>query len=123
MDEYLKRREQTRLRRQRRVRKRVKGSGEKPRLSVHKSNQHLYAQLIDDEQGMTLLSVDTRSKEMQSKGLGKKSKKAALVIGAKIAELAKEKQIERVVFDRGRFKYHGVIAQLADAAREAGMRF
>ena len=91
---------------------------------MYKSNQHLFAQIIDDENGVTLAGVGTMSKDLRTKGkMLKKSKSAAKEVGAKIAELAKEKNIEKVVFDRGRYKFHGLIAELAGAAREAGLKF
>lgn len=107
-----------------RVRKALqKGTAEKPRLSVSKSNAHLYVQLIDDMRGITLAGIGTASKENRGSPNGKKSKEAARYLGTKIAELAKHQQVEMVVFDRGRNKYHGMIAELAQAAREAGLRF
>jgi large subunit ribosomal protein L18 len=107
-----------------RVRKHVRGDSLIPRLSVHKSNQHLYAQLIDDEKGLTIAGIGTMSKELQKgKKTVKRSKEGAKLIGAEIAKLAKEKNIEKVVFDRGRYKFHGVIAELAAGAREAGLKF
>ncbi|HSX03105.1 MAG TPA: 50S ribosomal protein L18 [Rhabdochlamydiaceae bacterium] len=123
MENYLKRRNQRRLKRQYRTRKHVRGTLEKPRLTVFRSNQHLSAQLIDDEKGVTLLHFGTMSKELKSKKLGKKSKEAAKEIGKLIGEKAKEKQVEKVVFDRGYYRYHGLIAALADSAREAGLKF
>lgn len=124
MDQNLNKRVVKRQKRVWRVRKKVKRSSSLPRLSVHKSNQHLFAQIIDDENGITLAGIGTMSKELGSKGKTlRKSKSAAKEVGAKIAELAKEKNIEKVVFDRGRFKFHGLIAELANAAREAGLKF
>ncbi|NBO23682.1 MAG: 50S ribosomal protein L18 [Chlamydiae bacterium] len=106
-----------------RVRKRLKGNAERPRLSVFKSNLHLSVQLINDETGITLASVGTMSKELKGTEYEKKSKKSAQLLGEKIAKMAKDKNVEKVVFDRGRFKYHGIIATLADAARQAGLQF
>ena len=121
MYQYLKKRRDLRKKRALRVRKYVKGTSLKPRLSVFKSNKHLFAQLIDDVTGETLVSYGTRSKDS---ALADKNKTdAAKVIGTKIGELAKTKNIQTVVFDRGYSKYHGVIAQLADAARTAGLKF
>jgi large subunit ribosomal protein L18 len=105
-----------------RVRKHLKGTKEKPRLSVTKSNRHISVQLIDDENGLTLASASTLMKGLRSKNLSK-SKDGARKIGSKIAELAKEKSISTVVFDRGHHKYHGAIAELATAAREHGLQF
>lgn len=106
-----------------RVRKRLRGTSLKPRMSVFKSNRHLYVQLIDDEQSKTLGAFGTDSKELRNSELAKKSKTAAKKIGERIAEIAKEKNIKEVVFDRGPFKYHGVLAELADAARAGGLQF
>jgi large subunit ribosomal protein L18 len=123
MDNNITKRNDKRIKRVFRVRKNIKGSSEKPRLAVYKTNKHLSAQLIDDENSITLASIGTTKKELRSGAFNKKSKEAAKHIGLRIAELAKEKQIQRVVFDRGRYKYHGIIAELANAAREAGLQF
>lgn len=117
------RRDKRRVRRQFRVRKHVRGTSTKPRLSVFKSNQHLFAQLIDDESGTTLASAGTVMKQFREKSLGKKGKEAAKEIGIHIAETAKKKNIANVVFDRGHYKYHGLLAAVADAARETGLQF
>ena len=106
-----------------RVRKTLKGSPNRPRLSVSKTNKHLFAQLIDDESGKCLMGIGTRSKELKETKYNKKSKESAAHIGVLIARAAKEKNIERVVFDRGRFKYHGIVAALADAARSEGLKY
>ena len=103
-----------------RVRKKVRGTTERPRLSVFKSLSHIGVQLIDDEKGITLASCSTLDKELKGK---KRSKESARLIGEKIAELAKGKKIDKVVFDRGSLKYHGIIAELANAAREKGIKF
>lgn len=118
MDKSLKKRDISRKRRVLRVRKKLKGSLSKPRLCVCKTNKHLYAQLIDDENGNTLLSAATLSKEKV-----KKSKESVKQLGLQLAKEAKEKNINRVVFDRGRNKYHGLVASLADGAREGGLEF
>jgi len=110
----------TRKKRMQRIRKKLRGSAKKPRLCVFKSHKHLGAQIIDDEEGVTLVGFSTLSKEAKGQ---KKSKEGARFIGAKLAELAKKKNVEHVVFDRGRFKYHGIIAELANAARENGLKF
>jgi len=106
-----------------RNRKRLRGNAIKPRLSVFKSNKHLYAQLIDDENGVTLASASTVSKELRSTEHNRKNKGSAKVLGAAIAEDAIKKNIKEIIFDRGPFKYHGVLAELADAAREKGLAF
>lgn len=104
------------------VRKNVRGNAEKPRLTVFRSNKHLYAQLIDDENMVTLFGIGTTSKELKG-DLSKKSKASAKEIGKRIATEAKKQSIEAVVFDRGFYKYHGIIAELANAAREEGLKF
>ncbi len=123
MDNSLKRRKKARASRVMRVRKTLRGSSDRPRLSVFKSNQHIYAQLIDDEKGITLAGVGTPSKANQGGSFARKSKDAARAIGLQIAEMAKSKQVTMVIFDRGRSKYHGLVAELANAAREAGLQF
>ncbi len=112
-----------RHRRMLRVRKHVRGTAEKPRLSVFKSNMHICAQLIDDDKGITIASAGTVMKEFRDKKLGKKSKEAAREVGMKIAEFAKQKNIANAVFDRGFNKYHGLLAEVANAARETGLQF
>lgn len=104
-----------------RVRSKLRGSAEKPRLSVVKTNAHIIAQLIDDDRGVTLGSISTFSKELRNTEYSRKNKNSAKVIGEKIASIAKSKNIERVIFDRGCSKYHGVIAAVADGARENGL--
>ena len=118
-----KKRNERRFRRSMRVKKSVRGNADKPRLTVFRSNKHIFAQLIDDEKGITLACAGTMMKDMRDTDLGKKSKGAARQVGMKLAELAKKKQIGTVVFDRSHYKYHGVLAELADGAREAGLRF
>lgn len=115
--------EQTRQRRHRRVRKRVEGTAEKPRLSVYKSLNHIYAQLIDDRAGKTLLSASTLEKDVRSGVKHGGNLSAAKQVGASIAQRALSKKIENVVFDRGGYRYHGCIKALADAAREQGLKF
>lgn len=112
----------TRLKRQVRVRKKVRGTTDRPRLCVFKSSQHIYAQLIDDVVGSTIVSYSTLSKD--SEGLKNKGNaEAAVHVGKTIAKLALEKNIATVVFDRNGFLYHGRIKALADAARESGLLF
>jgi large subunit ribosomal protein L18 len=106
-----------------RVRKHLRGTGVKPRLCVVKTNKHIQVQLIDDENGKTLGHAATFSKENRGKELGKKNKASAKILGETIANIAKEQNIKEVVFDRGPFKYHGILAELADAARSAGLQF
>lgn len=122
MESSLINKTRKRINRAIRVRKHLRGTLERPRLSVLKSNQHIAVQLIDDEQSITLASASTLTKEFRAKKLGR-SKEAAKQIGAQIAELAKAKDIKAVVFDRGHYKFHGVIAELANAARANGLQF
>ena len=105
----------------RRVRKKVNGTAERPRLSVFRSNKDIYAQIIDDEAGHTLVAASSRDKDIAGQE-GTKSQKAGMV-GEKIAKLALEKGIEKVVFDRGTHIYHGRIKALADGARKGGLKF
>ncbi|MBX7067267.1 MAG: 50S ribosomal protein L18 [Parachlamydiales bacterium] len=120
MDNSKKRRNNARAKRVMRVRKKVRGSTDCPRLSVSKTNLHIYAQLIDDEKGVTLAGFGTQSKDCREK---RKSKESAKEVGKQIAHLAKGKNINTVIFDRGRYKFHGLIAELANSAREAGLQF
>ena len=104
------------------IRKRIVGTAECPRLSVYRSLNHIYAQIIDDLNGRTLVAASTRDKDIGVKGsTGNAS--AAGIVGAKLAEKAKAAGIERVKFDRGGFKYHGRVKALAEAAREGGLTF
>lgn len=112
-----------RNRRALRVRKHLRGSSSKPRLSVVKSNKHIQAQLIDDEQGKTLAFIATFSKQFRDTEFAKKNKASAKKLGEHIASEAKKQNIKEVVFDRGPFKYHGILAELADAARAGGLQF
>lgn len=123
MESRLKKRSKQRARRALGVRSKVRGTALKPRMSVLKSNAHLSVQVIDDESSVTLFSASTLTQQMKSLQLGKKSKEAAKQLGVIIAELAKKNNIERVVFDRGHYKYHGLLAELANSAREAGLQF
>jgi len=104
-----------------RIRKRIKGTPEKPRLTVFRSNKQIYAQAIDDVNGVTLASACSKEKELASAN-GKKSEIAVLV-GKRIAAACKEKGIENVVFDRSGYQYHGRVKSLADGAREGGLKF
>lgn len=123
MDNSKSKRLKARRNRVFRVRKSLQGTGVRPRLSVSKTNKHIYAQLIDDVAGITIAGIGTLSKVNKSTSHNGKSKEAARHIGKQIAELAKQKSIDAVIFDRGRYKYHGVVAELAQGAREAGLRF
>ena len=103
----------------RRIRRKVKGSGERPRLAVYRSLNHIYAQVVDDQLGKTIVSASTTEKDLRGSTGGNLD--AARRIGKAIAERALEKGIESVVFDRGGYLYHGRIKALTDAAREAGL--
>ena len=122
MSQIAHARRESRIRRHRRVRKKLHGTAERPRLAVFRSNKHIVAQLIDDDTGHTLAAASTTEAEQRSSGAGS-SVDAASRIGTLIAERAKAAGIEKVVFDRGGFIYHGRIAALAAAAREAGLEF
>ena len=112
-----------RKRRHVRVRKSVNGTAERPRLSVYRSTNHIYAQLIDDTKGLTLASASTLEKAVKTEIAGKTKREAAKIVGKIAAERAKEKGIETVVFDRGGYHYTGRVQALADGAREAGLKF
>ncbi len=109
-----------RERRHARVRTKISGTTECPRLAVCKSNKNIIAQIIDDTKGETLVYVSTLDKDIKTK---KANKEAAKEVGTAVAKKALDKKIETVVFDRGGFIYHGVVKELADAAREAGLKF
>jgi large subunit ribosomal protein L18 len=116
-----KHKREARIRRHARVRKHVRGSAERPRLSVFRSNKHISAQLIDDRAGRTLAAASTY--ETALRGGSTSNKDAAAQVGQLVAERAKAAGISKVVFDRGGFLYHGRVAALADAARAAGLEF
>lgn len=111
------------IRRAMRVRKHVQGTDSKPRMCVVKTNKHIEVQLINDEAGKTVASLSTNSKELKKTENAKKNKASAKVIGSMIAEKAKKLGITQVVFDRGPFRYHGILAELADSARAGGLQF
>jgi large subunit ribosomal protein L18 len=107
----------------RRVRQKVSGTPERPRLAVYRSLNHIYAQVIDDGTGQTLASASSIDKETRKQTKGGGNVATAKVIGKVIAERAKAAGISQVVFDRGGYKYHGRVEALANAAREAGLKF
>ena len=110
-----------------RIRKKLQGNDERPRLNVYRSLNHIYAQLIDDDKGVTLVSASTATGKKEGKAQARKKTggnlSAAKEVGKLIAQRAKEKGVKQVVFDRGGYLYHGRIKALADAAREAGLEF
>ncbi len=115
----------TKILRRDRIRKRgrakIRGTAERPRLAVFRSNKQIYAQIIDDDNGQTLASCSSRIKDLNSQPLSKVAQSSE--VGKKLAEIAKEKGIDAVVFDRGGYKYHGRVKALAEGAREGGLRF
>ncbi|MBW2061673.1 MAG: 50S ribosomal protein L18 [Deltaproteobacteria bacterium] len=112
-----------RLKRKKRVRKKIRGTVERPRLCVFRSARHIYAQVIDDASGRTLASSSTLSPELREKVKGLKKTEAAKLVGAHIGVKAKEKGVNSVIFDRNGFLYHGRVQALSDAARKAGLEF
>ena len=113
-------RKMERVRRHARVRRKISGTAERPRLCVYRSNTNIYAQIIDDVAGNTLVSASTLDKEVKTKY---SNKEAAKEVGALIAKRALEKKIKDVVFDRSGYIYHGVVKELAEAARNGGLNF
>jgi len=116
-----KKRRQDRRRRHHRIRKNMRGTAERPRLAVFRSNKHISAQLIDDLAGATLAAASSTESALRADHNG--NVEAAAKVGALLAERAKAAGVESVVFDRGGFRYHGRVAALADAAREGGLKF
>lgn len=111
-------------RRRRRVRGKVFGTGERPRLTVAKSLKNMFVQIVDDEKGVTLIGLSTNSKTVVPE-LDKKANKtaAAKLVGVKIAQIAREQGIETVIFDRNQYQYHGRVKAVAEGAREGGLKF
>jgi large subunit ribosomal protein L18 len=107
----------------RRIRKKISGTAERPRLAIHFSGKHVYAQVIDDDAGRTLIAAATTQKDLLGKNKAAANRATAEVVGKVIAERARAKKIDKVVFDRGGFQYQGKVKALADAAREAGLQF
>ncbi len=116
-------RNEMRKRRHRRVRKKVHGTPERPRLNVFRSLNHIYAQIIDDEAGVTLVAASTIDRELRAKMQGLSKTEQARLVGKALAERALARGISRVVFDRGGYKYIGRVKALADGAREGGLEF
>jgi large subunit ribosomal protein L18 len=118
-----KTRRRARVRRHVRVRRKIAGTAARPRLAVYRSNRHIYAQLVDDDAARTLVAADSRSKEFRAQHTTGGNVAAAKAVGALLAERARTQGIERVVFDRGGYMYHGRVKALADAARAGGLIF
>jgi large subunit ribosomal protein L18 len=106
-----------------RIRTKVSGSSDRPRLCVYRSSRYIYAQIVDDSLGKTLAAASTIEKELHGEGKGTGNIEASRLVGKTIAERAKSKGIETVVFDRGGYLYHGRVKAVADAARESGLKF
>ncbi|MDZ7658126.1 50S ribosomal protein L18 [Fodinibius sp.] len=107
----------------RRIRSTIKGTADRPRLCVYKSNKNIYAQLVNDRLGHTLAGVSTESEEVADEVKDMSKKEAAEVVGKRLAELATDQGLEKAVFDRSGYKYHGVVKALAEGAREGGLDF
>jgi len=113
----------SRLRRKRSIRKKISGTAERPRLSVYRSNKHIYVQVIDDVNGKTLASFSSENASVREETSDKKKTETAQIVGQRIAEKCKELSIEQVIFDRNGFIYHGRVKALAEGAREGGLKF
>lgn len=107
----------------RRIRSTIRGTAERPRLSIFKSNKHIYLQLINDRDNVTLFSVSTKTADLQKNLKGKAGVEAANIVGKALADHAVEQGIKKVVFDRSGYKYHGIVKSAADGAREGGLDF
>jgi len=116
-------REELRERRHSRIRAKLSGTGDRPRLNVFRSLLHIYAQVIDDTTGHTLVSASSLDEELRAQMVGKKKAEQAKLVGKAVAERAQDKGLKQVVFDRGGYKYHGRVKALADGAREGGLEF
>jgi len=112
-----------RKRRHRRVRKKISGTAERPRLNVFRSLRHIYAQIIDDDRGRTLVAASTQDPALRDQLAGLDKTAQAKVVGQALAERAQDKSVRQVIFDRGGYKYHGRVKALADGAREGGLEF
>ena len=119
----VRKKREARERRHLRVRKKVVGTPERPRLNVYRSLKHIYAQVVDDTRGHTLAAASTLDPELRDKVAGLSKSEQAALVGQLVARRALEKGIRKVVFDRGGFAYHGRVRRLAEAAREAGLEF
>lgn len=119
---YVKSKDKREIR-HKRVRRKVIGDAERPRLSVFRALRHIYAQVIDDSNGRTLVSASSLDEEIKSRASGLKKTEVAALVGALVAQKCKSKGINKVVFDRGGYKFHGRVKALADAARSSGLEF
>jgi large subunit ribosomal protein L18 len=118
-----KSRNEARKRRHNRVRRKISGTAARPRLNIYRSLTNMYAQVIDDEAGRTLVAASSNEKDLAGQLDGKNKTEAAALVGKAVAERALQQGINEVVFDRGGFRYHGRVKALAEAAREAGLKF
>ncbi len=118
-----KSRNELRIRRRNRGRKKIAGTASQPRISIYRSLTNIFAQVIDDDKGVTLASASTIAKDLRDSLKGLKKAEKAKLVGKKLAEICKDKGIEKVVFDRGGYRYQGRVKALADGAREGGLSF
>src|SRR5260221_4706026 len=123
MENSVKKNQQRKIMRALRVRKHVRGTAEKPRMCVVKTNKHIQVQIINDDTGAVVAALSTNSKELRQTAFSKKNKASAKALGERIGERAKSLGVNQVVFDRGPFRFHGILAELANAARAAGLQF
>lgn len=123
MSNICQKKAELRLRRQRSIRRTLRGTSERPRLSVFRSNSHMYCQIIDDTTGRTLCALSTLHKSVKPLIEGKKPVEQAKILGNELAKVCKEKSIVKVAFDRNGFIYHGRVQAVADGAREGGLDF
>lgn len=123
MASVAEQRRTARARRHARVRRKVVGQPDRPRLCVFRSHKHIYAQVIDDRAGGTVVAASTVDADFAARGKGKTKRQQAALVGELVAERAKSKGIIAVVFDRGGYNYHGRVRELADAARKSGLQF
>lgn len=107
----------------RRIRSTIRGTADRPRLSIYKSNKHIYMQLINDRENITVMSASTKTADLQKSLKGKSGIEAAKVVGDALAKAATDQGIKKVVFDRSGYKYHGIVKAAADSAREGGLDF
>lgn len=122
-DVQSKAKNEARRRRQRRVRAKIHGTAERPRLNIFRSNDNIFAQVINDDLGHTIVSASTIDKELAAQVDGKTKSEAAKIVGQVLGERALKAGVNAVIFDRGGFQYHGRVAALADGARDAGLKF